>query len=149
MKLKLNWGFGIAAVYILFMIGTLIMVVIFMNQDVSLESKDYYTKGIKYQDEIDKMKRTKELPEQLDITVEPNSIILSFPKIFKSTELNGKIYFYRPSDDSRDFTIDIAADTSSVQSIPIRNLIRGLWRIKVDWNGKGNSYLDQKIVMIN
>ncbi|MFA5804691.1 MAG: FixH family protein [Melioribacteraceae bacterium] len=149
MKLKLNWGFGIAAVYSLFLIGTLIMVIIFMNQDVSLESKDYYAKGIKYQDEIDKMKRTKELPEQLDITVEQNSIILSFPKIFKSTELNGKIYFYRPSDDSRDFTIDIAADSSSVQSIPTKNLIKGLWRVKVNWNGKGNSFLDKKIVMIN
>jgi hypothetical protein len=149
MKLKLNWGFGIAAVYILFLIGTLIIVIIFMNQDVSLESKDYYAKGIKYQNEIDKMKRTKELPEQLDITVEPNSIILSFPKIFKSTELNGKIHFYRPSDDSRDFTIDIAADSSLVQSIPTKNFIKGLWRIKVDWNGKGNSYLDKKIVMIN
>ena len=149
MKLKLNWGFGIAAVYILFLIGTLIMVIIFMNQDVSLESKDYYAKGIKYQDEIDKMKRTKELPEQLDITVEQNSIILSFPKMFKSTELNGKIYFYRPSDDSRDFTIDIAADSSSVQSIPTKNFIKGLWRVKVNWNGKGNSFLDKKIVMIN
>ncbi len=149
MKLKLNWGFGIAAVYILFLIGTLIMVIIFMNQDVILESKDYYAKGIKYQDEIDKMKRTEELPEQLDIIVEQNSIIFNFPKLFKSTELNGKIYFYRPSDDSRDFTIDIEADSSSVQSIPTKNFIKGLWRVKVDWNGKGNSFLDKKIVMIN
>lgn len=149
MKLKLNWGSGIASVYILFMIGILIMVIIFMNQDVSLESKDYYTKGIKYQGEIDKMKRTKELPEQLNIKVGQSSIILNFPKIFKSTELNGKIYFYRPSDVSRDFTINVATDSSSAQSIPTNNFLKGFWRLKIDWKGKGNSYLDEKIVMIN
>lgn len=149
MKLKLNWGTGIAAVYILFMIGTLIIVMIFMNQDVSLESKDYYTKGIKYQDEIDKMKRTKELPEQLDIKVGQSSIILNFPKIFKSTELNGKIYFYRPSDDSQDFIINVETDSSSTQSIPTNNFLKGFWRLKIDWTGKGNSYLNEKIVMVN
>ena len=149
MKLKLNWGSGIAVVYILFLIGTLIMVMIFMNQDVSLESKDYYTKGIKYQDEIDKMERTKELPEQLDIRVEQSLIILNFPKIFKSTELNGKIYCYRPSDDSKDFIINVETDSSSTQSIPTNNFLKGFWRLKIDWNGKGNSYLDEKIVMVN
>ncbi len=149
MKLKLNWGSGIAAVYILFLIGMLIMVTIFMNQDVCLESKDYYTKGIKYQDEIDKMKRTKELPEQLDIKVGQSSIVLNFPKIFKSTELNGKIYFYRPSDVSRDFTINVETDSSSAQSIPTNNFLKGFWRLKIDWTGKGNSYLNEKIVMVN
>ena len=149
MKLKLNWGSGIAAVYILFLIGTLIMVTIFMNQDVSLESKDYYTKGIKYQGEIDKMKRTKELPEQLDIKVGQSSIILNFPKIFKSAELNGKIYFYRPSDVSKDFIINVAADSSSAQLIQTKNLLKGFWRLKIDWTSKGNSYLNEKIVMVN
>lgn len=149
MKLKLNWGSGIAAVYILFMIGTLIMVAIFMNQDVSLESKDYYARGIKYQDEIDKLNRAKELPEQLHIIVEQNSILFSFPKTFNSSELKGKIFFYRPSDDSKDFTIDIATDLSSVQSISTETFLKGLWKIKVDWIGKNNSYLDQKIIMVN
>ena len=149
MKLKLNWGFGIAAVYILFLVGTLIMVMIFMNQDVSLESKDYYVKGIKYQEEIDKMKRSKELPEQLRISVEQNSIVFTFPKIFNNEELTGKIYFNRPSDDSKDLTVNVQADSTSKQFIPTLNISKGLWKIKVDWNGKGNSYLDHKIVMVN
>ena len=149
MKLKLNWGFGIAAVYILFLVGTLIMVMIFMNQDVSLESKDYYVKGIKYQEEIDKMKRSKELPEQLRISVEQNSIVFTFPKIFNNEELTGKIYFNRPSDDSKDLTVNVQADSTSKQFIPTLNISKGLWKIRVDWSGRGNSYLDQKIVMVN
>src|SRR3989339_1407636 len=144
MKLKLNWGFGIAAVYILFMIGTLIMVMIFMNQDVSLESKDYYVKGIKYQEEIEKMKRSKELPEQLQISVEQNSIVFAFPKIFTAEELSGNIYFNRPSDDSEDLTVNVQTDSSLIQTISTQNISKGLWKIKVDWNGKSNSYLDKK-----
>ncbi|MDP2038234.1 MAG: FixH family protein, partial [Ignavibacteria bacterium] len=64
MKLKLNWGFGIAVTYILFVVVTLVMVFIFMNQDVSLETENYYSKGIEYQGQIDKINRTQSLPEQ-------------------------------------------------------------------------------------
>ena len=149
MKIKFNWGSGIAAVYILFMIGIIIMVIIFMNQDVSLESKDYYTKGIKYQNEIDKMKRSKGLPEQLNISAEQTSVVFKFPKIFSSKEINGKIYFYRPSDATKDFSVNVVLDSSSSQLIPTINFVKGLWKIKVDWNVKDNSYLDEKIVMVN
>ena len=149
MKLILNWGFGIAAAYILFIICTLIMVIIFMNQEVSLESKDYYAKGIKYQNEIDKMKRSKELSEQLDISIKQNSLVFTFPRIINSNELSGKIYFYRPSDKSKDLTVNIAPDSSRAQIISTYNFAKGLWKIKVDWNSRGNSYLDEKIVMVN
>lgn len=149
MKLKFNWGSGIAATYILFMIIILVMVFIFMNQDVSLESKDYYEKGIKYQEQIDKMNRTKNLPEQLDISVAQNAVTFLFPKNFKANELTGTISFFRPSDKTKDFNVTISADTTRAQSISTANLTRGLWKIIVDWNANGNSYFNEKMVMIN
>lgn len=120
-----------------------------MNQDVSLVTKDYYAKEIKYQEQIDKMKRTKELPEPLDINLEASAIKFSFPKLFKPNEVKGTIQFYRPSDKSKDFAVNVSLDSSYVQSINTVNLQKGLWKIQIDWNAKGNTYFNEKIIMTN
>ncbi len=147
--MKLNWGGGIAAVYILFMIGVLIMVYIFMNQDVTLETEDYYAKGINYQTQIDKIKRTSELPEQLLIEQVGEKIIFSFPKLFSEKEIGGTIFFFRPSDDKKDFTKEIKPDSSMQQNFSVLEIEKGLWKIKVDWIVKNNSYYNEKLIMVN
>ncbi len=149
MKLKFNWGFGIATTYTIFVIVTLVMVVIFMNQEVSLETENYYAKGIKYQEQIDKVNRTRILPEQLEISASQAAILFSFPRIFDNRDFSGKISFYRPNDEKKDFTVEIMPDTSHSQTISTESLDKGLWKVKVDWNAKGNNYYNEKLVMVN
>ncbi len=147
--MKLNWGSGIGAVYILFVIATLAVVFIFMNQDVALESKDYYEKGIKYQEQIKKDENTKNLPEQLDISVSAVNVIITFPKIFKSQQIAGEIKFYRPSNSALDFSTPINADSSNSQSILLSSLKKGLWKIKIDWRVGETLYYNEKNIMVN
>ncbi len=149
MKVKFNWGFGIAATYIVFVIITLVMVYIFMNQDVSLETDNYYTKGIQYQEQIDKINRTKNLAEQIEVSVTKSNIAFSFPKIFSANEFKGKIFLYRPANKLKDFAVDVSPDTSHSQFISTANLDRGLWKIKVDWSANGNTYYNEKLIMVN
>lgn len=145
--MKFNWGFKIAATYILFMIGVIVMVVIFMNQDVELVTENYYAKELTYQNEIDKINRTNALANQLEIKKGENGINFIFPNQFNASDISGLIYFYRPSDESKDFIESIKADTTNLQSIPSNKLIRGLWKIKVEWNVGANAYLNEKILM--
>ncbi|MBA4405822.1 hypothetical protein C0389_00965 [bacterium] len=147
--MKLSWGFNIAAFYITFVVLLLIVVFIFMSQDVGLVTDDYYAKEIAYQEEIDRTTRTKNLTVQLDIAVEPAQIKFLFPKIFSWREIGGTIHFYRPSDKEKDFIANISLDSSRTQFIGTENLKKGLWKIKVDWKAKGVSYFNEKIVMVN
>jgi hypothetical protein len=147
--MKSNWGYNIAAFYIFFVIVLLIVVFIFMRQDVGLVTNDYYAKEIAYQEEIDKTNRTKELTEQLDITAEPAQIKFSFPKMFRSGDIDGTIHFYRPSNKENDFVADIVTDSSRIQFIKTGKLEKGLWKVKVDWSIKNISYFNEKIVMVN
>jgi len=147
--MKLNWGSGIAAVYILFMIGVLIMVFIFMNQDVTLETSDYYAKGIQHQEQIDKENQTNELSEQTEIKQENGFIIIRFPKLFESKDIKGTISFYRPSDETKDFSFSVQTDSSNKQFVPSSNIEKGLWKIKINWDVKGVSYYNEKILMVN
>jgi len=149
MKLKFNWGTGIALVYAVFIIVVLITVIVFMNQDVSLETKDYYVKGIKYQQEIDRLNRTKELPEQLELLIKPEFVQVSFPKIFRSKKISGSINLYRPSDKTKDFSIAISTDSLCNQFIPASRLVKGLWKVKIDWLADGISYYNEKSLMVD
>ena len=149
MKIKFNWGFGIAATYIGFVLVVLIMVVIFMKQDVTLETRDYYSKGLEYQTQIEKMNSANELAEPLAISVTPGSIKLAFPRIFTKEELNGKIVLYRPSGDINDLTFDITPDTSRIQLISTKEISKGLWKVRVDWNAKGTTYFNETPIMVN
>ncbi|MCX7876043.1 MAG: FixH family protein [Melioribacteraceae bacterium] len=148
MKINFNWGTGIALSYIIFVLGTLLMVFIFMNQDVGLETDDYYAKGLEYQKQIDKIERTNQLNEQLDIIQKKDSIIFNFPKIFESEKISGEIYFYRPSSNTKDFKVKIEL-TNSNQQIFTNKLDKGLWKIKVDWFANNQNYYNEKIIMIN
>ncbi|MEW6005502.1 MAG: FixH family protein [Stygiobacter sp.] len=149
MKLKFNWGTGIALTYILFLIAILTMVFIFMNQDVVLETNDYYAKGLEYQSQIDKIERTKNLTEQLEILNKNDRIVFNFPKIFANKIISGEIYFYRPSNNKSDFKSKIDLTDSLQQIIFTKNLEKGLWKIKVDWSVENQNYYNEKILMIN
>ncbi len=74
------------------------MTVIFMTQDVSLVSDNYYEKSLEYQDEIDKQSRTKSLDEQVKINFNGEVITVLFPSDYLEKKISGEIYFYRPSD---------------------------------------------------
>lgn len=147
--MKISWGVRIAAVYIFFTIALLAAVFVFMNQDVHLVTDDYYAKEIAFQQQIDKINRTKSLSEQLEIKPANGFVDFSFPRLFKSNEINGKIHFYRPSDDSKDFFTDVKVDSINSLEVATAGKEKGLWKVKVDWGAKGNSYYNEKIIIIN
>ncbi|MDQ7817668.1 MAG: FixH family protein [Melioribacteraceae bacterium] len=147
--MKISWGVKIAATYIIFVIGVLVMVFIFMNQDVHLVTDNYYAKELEYQKQIDKINRTNQLEEQLQIINQQSFVQFIFPVQFKPEEITGKINFYRPSDQSKDIAIDVATDTSNSQVVFTDIFVKGVWKVKVDWSVKENHYYNEKILLVN
>lgn len=146
--MKLNWGSGIAITYILFMAGVLILVFIFMNQDVHLVTDDYYAKEIEYQQQIDKVERTKLLSEQPVVTFSDGVFMVSFPKSVKNI-INGEIQIYRPSDSNLDKTASIFLDAENRQLIKPPINLPGLWKVKIDWTRNDTNYYNEKIILSN
>lgn len=147
--MKISWGIKIAATYIIFVIGVIIMVLIFMNQDVHLVTDNYYAKELEYQEQIDKVDRTSRLKEQLQIVNLQSDIKFIFPAEFSSSVISGRIDFYRPSDQSQDFTVEIRTDSLLTQIISTAKLMKGVWKVKVDWSANGDTYYNEKILMVN
>jgi len=148
-KSKFNWGTGILITIIIFMIITIGTVVFLMNQDVDLVASDYYNKGIQHQDQIDRINRTNEMDEAVEISPENGFVRLIFPKSFTQKVLNGTIQFYRPSDSKKDFSVDLVIDTSAQQLISTQSMDKGYWTIKLNWTQDSVEYYKESSFVIN
>ena len=144
--IKMNWGKGIAATYISFAILVFGFVIYFMNQDVDLVTHKYYDEEIKYQDQIQRIKRTNELTEKPKIEIEDQSLKLVFPKNLLNKPVAGTINFYRPADQNKDFSILINLENDGVQKIISEKLNAGLWKVKLNWVSGGIEYYDEQVI---
>lgn len=148
-KNKFNWGTGILISIIVFMVITIGTVVFLMNQDVDLVASDYYDKGIQHQKQIDRLNRTNSLGDEIQIIPADGFIKLSFPKSFVNRNFEGSVKFYRPSDSKKDFSLPLSLDTSGQQIISTQSIMRGYWKINVNWTKDSIEYYKESSFVIN
>ena len=146
---KFNWGTGIVISIAIFMIITIMMMITFMNQKVDLVTENYYEKTIDYQDQIDINNRTLNLEETVNVTCNQNVINVSFPQTFFKDVKNGKLIFYRPSDSNEDFEMDLNLDDNGNQVFSASKMLKGFWKIGINWNMNKQNYQTEKSIIIN
>ncbi len=146
--MKISWGVGIAITIIVFTLASVLFIIFAFSQDVNLVTDDYYARELAYQDQIEKERRTNELPEQLSIKVDNNKIYLQFPKMFNKDSIKGEVLLYRPAGRQSDAVYSINPNDSNLFVIPTDTLIEGMWRVKVDWSVSDSSYYNEKIIMV-
>lgn len=146
---KISWGTGIALVIVLFLIVTIgqaIAIHVFIDYD--LVEEEYYEAEIKYQLQIEKIKRTTALPDALKIRLTKDFIQFDFPSIFNNNTVYGAINFYKPSDDLLDKTQTIKLNEENTMYFSTKELSPGLWKIKIDWAVNEVQYFNEKIIMV-
>jgi hypothetical protein len=148
-KIKWNWGTGILLSIIVFMAILIGIVYVFMNQDVDLVTKDYYSKELKYQDQINKINNTTALGKNVDVLFQNNIVKLTFPDSVFNNKASGTIYFYRPSGSKNDFTIPVSVSGNNTQLVNTAALEKGLWKVKIDWGMGGKDFYTEKSIIIN
>ena len=146
--LKFNWGTGILVSLILFIVITIILTVIFMNRRVDLVTDNYYEKTLTYQNQIDTYKRTADLKDKVSFNYADNKINLSFPDSILRRFNNGKLYFYRPSDSRKDFTVPIRLDNKGSQIVSTTKIDKGYWKVEIQWTMNNQNYLMEKSVLV-
>jgi len=137
----INWGWGIAIFYGIFLVIAIGSAIYTSTLDYFLVSENYYQEGIEYQSQIDKVKRTTELGESVNWMYDPVNQVVRFQY---PTELSaGKVVFYRPSNSNLDRYIKIDPDGNGQQFINVQKWQKGFWKIKVDWEMDGEMYYNE------
>lgn len=151
MKTSKNlWPLGIILTFIVFISGTVGLIVMAATQRVDLISGNYYEQEIKYQSRIDSLSRAQQLGTNASIVYDLalKRILITLPEEHVDVGVTGRVELYRPSMAGLDRQIPLDMKDNNVQSIDASELQRGLWRVRAIWTvNKTEFALDQKIVV--
>ena len=146
---KFIWGWGIALFYSSFVVFMLFMVWCTNLMKTELVTEDYYGKELKFQEQLDKMKRANVLSQPVNWTVQNNSVKLNFPGDVKGKDVKAKVLFYRPDNSLRDFNVSCQPDSMGVCVINSDKFHHGVYKIEVDWSAGKETYYTEGVININ
>lgn len=148
MKIKFNWGTGIALAMIVMISGMIFLVSIALRQDYDLVESDYYQKSVDYQKHIDEVKNTETLAEKVRFDQISDSLKLTFPALSAVQDYSGEIHFYSPVEEKRDETVKLKLNDKFSQAIDLKNLKNGRYTVKIGWTVNKKSYYQEQEITL-
>ena len=149
-KSRNPWPLGVLAAFVLFISGTVALVVMACSQRSDLVSTDYYEQELKFQHRIENTLHAKNLGDLASVRFNAGqqSIQLQLPAEHARQQASGRILLYRPSAAGLDRELRLGLNPEGAQSVDTANLLPGLWKVRVQWNVLGQEYfLDQSVVV--
>lgn len=147
--MKRTWEYAVAGFFLFFILGVLAVVFLTLDDRNDLVTEHYYDAEIQYQQQIDRIERTKALSEPPAIELIAEGVRIRFPNEFRRGDLTGTVHVYRPDDQRLDIQIPVGPDDENVQLIPAALLSPGRWRVRMTWNGRGVGYYSEANVTID
>ena len=144
----MSWGTKIAMLYIGFVLLVIFMVTLSMNQKIELVSADYYANELKYQDKIDQMNNANSLGINIETSIDSNDVKIVFPLSFINEEINGNVFFFRPSDASKDYKTELKINEKGQQLISLIHLTKGMYKMQLSWSASDKNYFIEKVIII-
>lgn len=139
--MRLNWGFGIAAVYIVFVLGILAMVMLASRQKNDLVTESYYEQAIHFQDKINAENNALEANNfEMKYLPEENKAVI---QIRNSANVVGNILFYKPDDAGKDFSIKLQTNNKGQQEIALPDIAHGYWNVLASWQDASKDYFKE------
>jgi hypothetical protein len=145
---KIHWGAGLVTAFLVFAAGVVVMVMISMNREVDLVAEDYYQQELKHEQQIQRTRRATAFGDSLHVRMVGTSLLCTLPAVFSPDSTKGTVTFYRPANRKQDFVVPLLLTTGNTQSVDVKNLERGLWRVKVRWTYRQEDYFKEEAIII-
>ena len=143
------WPLAITAFFIVAFTCLVGLIVFATRQRVDLVRADYYEEEIRFQQQLDRVKRTQRLnqPAAVAYNSAQHCITISLaPSLLGPVA--GQIHLYRPSDARLDQELPLVLGADGTQRVDASKLRGGLWKVRVQWAVAGQEYyLDQPVVI--
>jgi hypothetical protein len=145
----MSWGIRITVLYMSFVVLILTLVFITTKNKEELESKDYYKQELAYQSKIDAITNANSLSSPINYQVSGKVVSISIPAELQTKDFSGEIYFFRPSDATKDINLKFKVDGSGQVSITDSKLLPGVYKMKITVNSKGKKYIKEEVINMN
>ena len=144
--MKLNWGFGVFALYTGFVLFMLFLVFKSSQQKVDLVTDDYYQQELAYQEIINFKRNAEQLEKGLTYTLSKNEVELIFPE--QHVHISGKVQIYRPSNNSYDKHFEIKLDDENKMKLNLGSTPLGLYKMMIQWTNDSIGYYIEKDIYL-
>ena len=146
MKLTLNWGTGIAAVYTVFAAATSGFVAFAMQRPVELVSDDYYARSLAQDGQMQALRNAAALTRAPELQQHDGSVWLQLPP--EHAAAAGTITLYRASDARADRHEPLRLDETGRQRLRTDALLPGHWLVQVRWTSSGREFYVERPVVL-
>jgi nitrogen fixation protein FixH len=141
-KFKLNWGWGITGVYLVFVTGILYMVWRTTQERQDLVAEDYYAQELKYQDKIDASKRAAALSSPVVFDLKGQVLHLAFPKEFEGKTITGDVLVYYPADSRKDVKVPVKL-VNNAMDLTMKVGSPGMHILELSWQEGNTTYYQE------
>ena len=143
----MNFGHKIVILYLSFVSLIVTLVTLCYKQDVELVSSDYYAQEIQFQEKIDASNNAKNSIYNINHLVSNNEVILTVDSALLSKDFKGTITFFRPSDSKMDVSYEMNFNNRQ-QIIETKSLIKGLYKLQLNWVSNQTPYFKEEVIFI-
>jgi len=147
MKIRWNWGTWAMTGLAGLMLMIILLVVRMAQEDVSLVEKDYYPRGLAYQELIDKVGNTLPYASEIVVSHENDTILVAFPGFFRPEGVEGVVHFYHRVTDAKDAYARLRLGEDGVFAYPSHEM-KGRYILKIDWTQDGAAYYTEKSITL-
>ena len=138
-EFHMNWGVGIAIVYILFVLGMLTLVFKSRSQKIDLVTENYYQQELAYQEEIDAKQRVEDSGCMPVIQKKSNQYQIQIPGS-KGNPIQGSLLAYCPSNKKEDRLISLKPTNDGQWLLDLESLSPSQYILKLHWSTGGEIY---------
>lgn len=138
-EFHMNWGVGIAIVYILFVLGMLTLVFKSRSQKIDLVTENYYQQELAYQEEIDAKQRVEDSGCMPVIQKKSNQYQIQIPGS-KGNPIQGSLLAYCPSNKKADRLISLKPTNDGQWLLDLESLSTSQYILKLHWSKGGEIY---------
>jgi nitrogen fixation protein FixH len=138
------WPVCITIYFTLGFAGCAFFVAFCNRHPADLVAADYYEKEVRYQAQMENMRRAEFASVRFDRQQQVIQISLAGDTAFKGA--SGSVDLYRPSATGLDRRVKLEPDTQGMQAIDASSLAPGLWKVRVSWTAdKQDFFIDRRI----
>lgn len=144
------WPASIVATFVVFVAGTISLVVLASKDRSDLVAADYYEQEIRYQSRIDQIRRTEPFAREITAAYDParGQVTLALPARHAAAGTTGEVCFYRPNHAGADLSFPLAVDSKGIQHLPAPDLKPGLWKVRLHWKFEAQDYFADRPLVV-
>ena len=138
--MRIHFGHKIIMVFLVF--GALMTFLVYssIKTNFDLVTKEYYKDELAYQSVIEAKSNSRKLQTGIDVDYNDKLVSLSLPDEMSGKRISGSVWFYCPSDASKDVKEVLSSNTTINYLFDSNKLKPGKYIVKVQWDADGTSY---------